>query len=218
MANFPLTFQESFSSDAFTLHMKDIQLGNVTIATTSVALSECYRNFVTEIFSSHEGAELLSNFLDRVSVNAETVEPKVDPSAILPTAINLVMPIAEDMGPNVHRDSMEESIELEESVLDLAEFEEEFENYDPNLSSESESSSPLTSTEPTPTSSTPKRARLSKTCDRCEYSCPESNNMNRHVKIVHDKVRGFACAVCPKKTATKFNLASHMKTHLKDKI
>jgi hypothetical protein len=47
-------------------------------------------------------------------------------------------------------------------------------------------------------------------CQECDYKCNVKNNLERHIKIVHLKIKDFQCQECEYKCSIK----SHLKTHV----
>ena len=51
-------------------------------------------------------------------------------------------------------------------------------------------------------------------CVKCDYKCSSSTHLNRHIKMVHDKIKDHACTKCD----SKFSSSSDLKVHIHDKI
>merc|ERR1712156_373390 len=48
-------------------------------------------------------------------------------------------------------------------------------------------------------------------CEKCEYTSKWRHSLNKHVKIVHDNIRDYACTECLKPFADKGKMNDHMK-------
>jgi hypothetical protein len=48
-------------------------------------------------------------------------------------------------------------------------------------------------------------------CDLCEYKCSQNSNLQQHIKIVHDKSKDYECDKCE----FKCSINSHLQTHIK---
>ena len=54
-------------------------------------------------------------------------------------------------------------------------------------------------------------------CSICPYQAVLKNNLNQHIRTVHDKVRNHICKICGYAASRGYNLRIHMK-HMHDKI
>jgi len=54
-------------------------------------------------------------------------------------------------------------------------------------------------------------------CELCEYACSTNGRMNRHIKMVHDKIKDIECNQCEYTCSTNSDLKQHIK-RVHDKI
>ena len=55
-------------------------------------------------------------------------------------------------------------------------------------------------------------------CEKCNYKCNQSNTLQRHIKMVHGKIKDFKCTKCEYKSSDNGNLQRHINSvHLKIK-
>merc|ERR1712150_25604 len=47
-------------------------------------------------------------------------------------------------------------------------------------------------------------------CNQCSYKSSTKSNFNRHIKIVHEKIKNYECDECDYKTFQKGHLAGHV--------
>ncbi len=55
------------------------------------------------------------------------------------------------------------------------------------------------------------------TCYKCNYETKEKNNLKRHIKTVHDKMKDFKCDKCDYVCSSNIDLKRYIKT-VHDKI
>jgi len=56
------------------------------------------------------------------------------------------------------------------------------------------------------------RTRALRQCDKCAYRTADTSHMRRHVNIVHELARTFACPPCNYVASTRHNLEKHKTT------
>ena len=54
-------------------------------------------------------------------------------------------------------------------------------------------------------------------CDKCEFICSENSKLYRHIRSVHDNIKDFECSQCDFKCSTSENLYRHIRS-VHDKI
>ena len=61
------------------------------------------------------------------------------------------------------------------------------------------------------------RCRIRFKCPHCDHKCSENGNLQKHIKIVHDKIKDVKCPTCDYKCSITENLQQHIKA-VHDKI
>lgn len=52
-------------------------------------------------------------------------------------------------------------------------------------------------------------------CEQCNKTFEVRGNLQRHVKVVHERIRPYACDHCDKRFSSSSNLKYHLHTHTK---
>ena len=47
-------------------------------------------------------------------------------------------------------------------------------------------------------------------CDKCEFTASSKIKIEKHIKVVHEKIKEFICAECEYVTSQKGRLRTHM--------